>query len=324
MLGVLKRPAKTPDGKTSEGKQGQDEQMQWTRGPDLAATLMTIGFWVLLVLGGIGGLGTLTSTSGAGQSASDDGSGDGGQERQLAQGHALQVARAWASASQEDPGQVTELLPQLSVSDLPAAVDPVVGVVVQDAEPVDEVTWAVTVAVTSRTTASEDEPAAPSTTQYLRVAVAVDGHSARVLTLPAIVAGPAPMTMPELAYPRDLPSRSEVAGSIGGFMSALLAGEGDVARYTTPGAEMRPVTPAPYAEVQVTEVRTTQTESDPIASPTGGQVLEVLVSVTASTEDRTDRLQYPLQLTARDGRWEVTRVRPGPLVTDDVQDEDHN
>lgn len=324
MLGVLKRPAKSPDGKTSGGKQGQDEQMQWTRGPDLAATLMKIGFWALLVLGGIGGLGTLTSASGAGQSASDDGSGDHGQERQLAQGHALQVARAWASASQENPGQVTELLPQLSVSDLPAAVDPVVDVVVQDAEPVDEATWAVTVAVTSRAPASEDEPAPPPSTQYLHVAIAVDGHSARVLTLPAIVAGPAPMTMPELAYARDLPSRSEVAGSIGGFMSALLAGEGDVARYTTPGAETSPVTPAPYAEVRVTEVRTMQTEIDPIASPTAGQVLEVLVSVTASTEHRTDRLQYPLQLTARDGRWEVTQVRTGPLVADDVQDEDHN
>jgi len=324
MLGVLKRPAKSPDGKTSGGRQGQDEQMQWTRGPDLAATLMKIGFWVLLVLGGIGGLGTLTSTSGAGQSASDGGSGDRGQERQLAQGHALQVARAWASATQEDPGQVTELLPQLSVSDLPAAVDPVIDVVVQNAEPVDELTWAVTVAVTSRAPGSEDEQAPPPTTQYLRIAIAVDGHSAQVLTLPAIVAGPAPMMPPELAYPRELPSRSEVAGSIGGFMSALLTGEGDVARYSTPGAETSPVTPAPYAEVQVTEVRTMQTDNDPIASPTGGQVLEVLVSVTASTEDRTDRLQYPLQLTARDGRWEVTQVRSGPLVSDDMPDEDHN
>jgi len=323
MLGVLNRSAKSPDGKTSEGRQGQDEQMQWTRGSDLAVTLMKIGFWVLLVLGGIGGLGTLTSTSGVGQSASDDDSDDRGQERQLAQGHALQVARAWSSATQEDPGQVLELLPQLSVSDLPVAVDPVVDVVVQNAEPVDEWTWAVTVAVTSRAPASEGEQQPPRT-QYLRIAIAVDGHSAQVLTLPAIVAGPAPMVPPELAYPRELPSRSEVAGSIDGFMSALLTGEGDVARYSTPGAETSPVTPAPYAEVQVTEVRTIQTDDDPIASPTGGQVLEVLVSVTASTEDRTDRLQYPLQLTARDGRWEVTQVRSGPLVSDDMPDEDHN
>ena len=96
------------------------------------------------------------------------------------------------------------------------------------------------------------------------------------------------------------------------FLSAYLAGDGELSRYVSPSSHLNPVMPAPYREVEVTGLALPSTvdAGDEATSPQEGVHLSVLVTVSATTSDKAqEHLSYPLELTARGGRWEVTGLR---------------
>ncbi len=269
---------------------------------------------IAIALGGVAGVTVLTGwTPGAGepvQEASADVVADPAET--IAHGMAVQVGRAWASATRSQPGMLLDLVPGLAAGDLPEQVDRVEDVVVTESSRERE-TWAVTVAVTGRPDPTEEEPDPAPHLRYLRIPILVDDAAARVVGLPAIVPAPEPAEQPRLAYTAELTTVDAIAAAAEGFMTSLLLGNGDVARYTTPGTEITPVTPAPYADLTVSSVMAIPTDVDP-AEVTSGEQVEVLVTVAATAGSGTDRLNYPLLLTARDGRWEVTTIRSSPLL----------
>jgi hypothetical protein len=92
------------------------------------------------------------------------------------------------------------------------------------------------------------------------------------------------------------------------WLSAYLTGTGDIARYTTPGVSLPPVTPPAAVTLAVTALKLTAGDPPTNAAPADGTQVHVLATVTATHADVPAQLTYPLTLTARAGRWEVTAL----------------
>lgn len=174
--------------------------------------------------------------------------------------------------------------------------------------------WTVTVAADVLIAAdgqADGQPArggwTPAGLAYYQVAVAEgDGHLV-ALDLPARVAAPPRPEAPRPDVSAGLwaSTRAEepIQKAVEGFIAGLLAGSEDLGRYLTAQAQIRPVTPAPFVEVEVVDVAATGT----------GPVRTVRAAVVATdTSGVARRLHYWLALSRRAGRWEVAKVLAGP------------
>lgn len=145
--------------------------------------------------------------------------------------------------------------------------------------------------------------------QYFRVSVvsrAGDAGSGwAVLALPALVSAPQ-LPEPKLAYTGG-PVTQTVNDAVLNFLKNYLTKSDELERYVTPGSALRPVRPAPYEGVSITGI---QAQGEvPRGSLTDGQVVAVLATVTAyDAQEVPVRLEYPLTLKARAGRWEVVAI----------------
>lgn len=171
-------------------------------------------------------------------------------------------------------------------------------------------TYAVTVSADVQLFGSEQPP----TRRYFSVPVRISDSAVRAATLPAEVAAPSTDLEVKLGY-RYPASAHPIAGSVGDFLSAYLTGDGDVTRYTAPGARIAPITPAPYIAVQTTEILSTK-DLVTDGNPTDGTTVQVLASTSQSVTDATSVSgQYALTMTLRAGRWEVAALDPAPAYS---------
>ena len=156
--------------------------------------------------------------------------------------------------------------------------------------------------------------------RYFAVPVAVASGSGvlgsmTVAGVPAEVGPPAAGSAAPSAYPASVAPDSALGASVAAFLSAYLAGSGEVAPLLSPGTQLAPLPTAPYSEVQVVQVNAIRAGLDG-AVPADGTVAEVLVAVTATDPAGTQwPLQYALRMRARAGRWEVAALEPSPLLT---------
>lgn len=151
--------------------------------------------------------------------------------------------------------------------------------------------------------------------RYYEVSVLREASGAMsVLAAPAVVAAPVRAASPSLLYSQSVRGDSQLASTTGAFLNALVAGRGDVTRYTTPGSSVRAVTPPAFAAVSVVQVASVEMLSDRAQdTPKDDAVAHVLVTAGASTGEPTatsSTVQYALTMTARQGRWEVTSIDP--------------
>lgn len=173
-------------------------------------------------------------------------------------------------------------------------------------------TWSATVSVD----VNEDSKG-PATRRYFLVPVIYQDGALIAQALPAPVPAPASATAPNLGYTDHAGITDPVSVSVGEFLKALLVvNGGDVTRYTTPGAPIRSVSPAPYVAVDLEDVLVDRDISNVNqAAPATGTRVHLLVTATATgTDKRQITVQYALTLTARAGRWEVTAIDPAPLA----------
>lgn len=167
--------------------------------------------------------------------------------------------------------------------------------------------WAVTVAADVLT--AVDGEYRPGGWRYYTVGVAERDGRWVATGLPAQVPAPATgedhprLAVANLAAPRDEPQVATVER----FLAALLAGEGDLDRYVAPGAQLRPIHPAPYTETRLARLGLAE-------QPDGGVLARVEV-VAADPAGVAHRLHYSLALVERDGRWEVAAVHPAPPLS---------
>lgn len=149
--------------------------------------------------------------------------------------------------------------------------------------------------------------------RYYQVAVRTTGGAVQVIGFPTPAAGPEKGGEVALAYPQRLTLDSGLGKTMDGFLQAAYAGKGDVTRYTAPGVGLRPVEPAPYKAMHITDVRTDQALEDVPA----GTPVRVLIQAEAELPDARGSRQgvtVPVTVTNRENRWEVTSLDPAPAI----------
>jgi len=165
--------------------------------------------------------------------------------------------------------------------------------------------WSVTVAAAVRPTGVKTA----GQVRYYRLGV-IEGERAGAAAYTAIgvpmqVPAPLGVAAPQLAYAASpLPDSDPVAATVQQFLTALLAGGGDVSRYVAPGVDVEPVLPAPFRAVKVVDLRRG------VGPVTAGRVSVLATIVGGDDAGREQQLMYPLDLAEREGRWEVTALVP--------------
>lgn len=155
---------------------------------------------------------------------------------------------------------------------------------------------------------------------YFRVAVRVSGSSCTTLGTPIEVTAPSAPTPPPLGYSEtDVADDGPLGDTVTEFLSSYLTGRGDVTRYSSPGTRFTPVVPPPATAVELTRLDRTELpgddEDEEERVPADGTRVHVFATVTVTGDAKLRLLpSYPLLLTARAGRWEVSAIEPAPLT----------
>lgn len=223
-----------------------------------------------------------------------------------AQEFAVRTITTWLEASRGQEALLRALLPQTSSLTLPVKGLTVSEAMVAGSSLVGDGVWSVTVAAT----VSDSQMVSR---RFFTLPVKVVGQAVAAVAIPAEVPSSMLTEVPEPDYSSDLVASSPLYAAAADFLGAYLAGDGDVARFVSPGADIRPVSPAPFVSVKVAAV---DSQRDVPENLVDGDRLEVLVTAVAQVSD-LERLtvQYPLTVTVRAGRWEISAVRLVPLLT---------
>ncbi len=277
----------------------------------VGSSLMTKAWSVLLITAlALGPLGAamggfawfqLSSQPSAAQSVTAT---DRSGEQAVAGEFGQRVVVAWLTSTQDKPGALLALTKDASLAGFPVEGYQVRDVAVADIVWTGQV-WSVTVGAT--VTDSQQ-----TARRYFQVPVQVSSGSVSVLMLPSPVAAPRVSLVSSTTYQTQLATSSPPGETVAQFLTAYLAGAGDLSRYLTPGVSMDPISPAPYTSVRLNDLRAT-TAVDVTKTPADGQQLRVLVIATAVvTERQSSPVAYALTLKARAGRWEIFSIDPAP------------
>lgn len=170
------------------------------------------------------------------------------------------------------------------------------------------------------------ESASPTRALY-RVPVLWCKLGPRAVTLPARVEGPGPGADLPMAYPATLAASDNAFQVVSGFISAYLAGDGNVDRYVTADSRLVGLGKV-YLEQTDTQghpiplVTAVTATSAPAATPAEGQTVRVLAQVLAVTTQYAEvHLVYPLTLRGVGGHWSVAAIDGAPAMSpsDDLQ-----
>ncbi|MFA3899795.1 conjugal transfer protein [Rhodococcus sp. 5A-K4] len=233
-----------------------------------------------------------------------------------AQAQAEDVARqlvvAWLQGSRGNEREIERFVatpPNLPASALYVATDPAIASIAFDR---DARTYAVTVSVSVRPAA---DTSATTVRRYFQVPVVVTESGARAATLPSEVAQPSTAVDVKLGYKFRV-ANHPIGTSANQFLSALLTGNGEVARYLTPGVSIAPIVPAPYRSIALTDVLSSVdlSASNSAAPRSDGDVVRLLITASLKiTDSESVNGQYALTMTSRGGRWEVSAIDSTPL-----------
>ncbi|GAB2490684.1 conjugal transfer protein [Promicromonospora xylanilytica] len=329
------RPA-TPPSSSGGGDDGENpppQVVEWSNGP----ALVTKAWGALLALALLAGPAALVWTAlrpaPAPVSAAAGAASTG--ETAAANERAVELVETWLRADSDDKQLIA------SLTNAPVGSLPQEGLTIRDSsvaqvEQTDDGVWSVTVGV------DVAEPAPGSTPppagakadkekaevplvwvrRYFQVPVLVDRTDTRwsgpelavtALALPAPVPGPASAAEPpNLDYPETISPTSAAGESVTGFLSALVAGDGEITRYLRPGTSINAVLPAPYSAVTVTGIKGSHEVAEDPADDKGTHALTT-VELTRLDGEKTTA-QYVLTLVARDGRWEVAGLEPAVRI----------
>lgn len=286
----------------------------WTAGTALL-TRAVRGVVGLALVCGPAGLAVAMGTSQATVARSSEPSASRSSERAAVGEFAGQFVLAWLGTTEDNSAELERFI------SLPTAVEwpptPAAGteVSISAVDHRGAGMWAVTVGVT--VTRPKVAGAHEQTTRrYFQVPVNHTKGRMVAATLPSAVAAPATGETPELGYGYTLAAGGPAVDTVAQFLSALLAGNGDISRFLTPGVQISPVNPAPYRAIKVDKVTAdSDLTSASAAAPADGDRVHVLATARGTRgKTTTTTLQYALTLKARDGRWEVAALDPVPRL----------
>lgn len=272
----------------------------------LVSRVITVAVLMVIACGPAGLAAAFVTGGDDGAPAAAPERGDGAQvdARYRAGELATRVVVAWLHATGDDSDELEDLAPADEArfgDDAVTVSDPQVASIRAGHE-----SWAVTVAATVGD--------AGGVRRYFQVPIAASDDRLSVLALPTPVAGIRPGEPHRLDYDQSVAKNEPVHEAVASFLSAYAAGEGDVARLSSPGARLHAINPAPYKAVEVTSLESrSDGDVDTSGEPADGQTLRVRALATAEVSaDQTVTVSYALTLAARDGRWEISAIDDAP------------
>ncbi|RSM34465.1 hypothetical protein DMA12_48205 [Amycolatopsis balhimycina DSM 5908] len=230
------------------------------------------------------------------------------------EGWAEMYVRAWLSATRDDPAGLETFYPPGMKSQRAAGTQVPVDTAVVSATSPAPGTWSVVVVADVLVL----QPDGKRTASLLcaQVAMAGTGDTYVAASLPSPVACPGTLGAAALAYDQVADPAGPIGQSVTGFLAAYLAGQGQLDRFVSPGASLGLPKPAPFAAVQLAEVRTHEKfEPGQAARPPDGTAVHSLVRASAwDATGQSTPVDYALTLVARAGRWEINRIDSVPLL----------
>ncbi|RIQ33613.1 conjugal transfer protein [Jiangella rhizosphaerae] len=345
-------PPKEPKG-TGGGDGGRDtatsaprsEQHTWTGGSQLATRIVVGLLWVALIAGPLA-LALQVLMPETRPVVQQDGDVDRIGEAAAVSEFAERAVVAWLETPSEQSDALRAYFGDLGQSrpDIPWTTSgSAVAEIVKD----DSGLWSVTVGVDAaegeppadaEPAAASAEPAAETPAEgddgdaeqpveritagrlYFQVPVLyVDGEMI-AQALPAPVPAPDEFEQLASAYDHGLAADHPAFARVANFLNAMLV-SGDQASleaYSSPGTSFRVLNPVPYAGVRVETIVAAGGEA-PSEEPSDGETAEVQANVTLSGSNGEQLgAQYSLVLQAREGRWEVARLRTSPALAEPV------
>jgi hypothetical protein len=294
------------------GKQDRAKP-RWTGSAAAATKAITATLWCLLAAGPVAlGLQLATPPPPPAPVARADTGDTVASERAAAGAFAQDFVTVWLSAARGRENALGAFGVDAAGVTLPERPWTVSGATTSRITRVEDHLWSVTVAVTVAGTGSE-----PGVRRFFQVPVLyAAGGAVRAQALPSPVAGPGVADPVPLGYRYRAGPTEPVAAAAGEFLTALLTGSGDVARYVSPGAPVTAVTPPPYRSVGIGEVLVDREPPAGGVAPDNGEEHHLLVTAAATAgEGQIVMVQYALTVAARDGRWEVQAIDPAPVVS---------
>lgn len=149
--------------------------------------------------------------------------------------------------------------------------------------------------------------------RYYQISILRTDEGLVALGLPAQVAAPPTLELPEtvtgkLTQP-SIEGYENFEAAMNGFVSAYLAADGPLDRFLSPETLIPAPRPAPFVSASVTSMAVV---FDP-EEPDNQDRRMVTAEVNAIDNDgASQHLSYAALLIKRDGRWEVSRLLPGP------------
>ncbi|SDZ32490.1 Conjugative transposon protein TcpC [Amycolatopsis xylanica] len=172
-------------------------------------------------------------------------------------GWAEMYVRAWLSVSRDDPASLETFYPPGMKSQRAVGSQVPVDLATLTATSPSTGVWSVVVAVNLLTQQPEGKRIAKLVCVQVSMLESPAEPGAYVAAaLPSPVACPATLGSADLAYPETAELTGPIGQSVLGFLTAYLAGQGSLDRYTAPGTSLAPTAPAPYVAVQLSSLRT--------------------------------------------------------------------
>jgi len=163
---------------------------------------------------------------------------------------------------------------------------------------------------------AENEPEASMARRYFRIPVVFTPTGARASSVPAPVAAPTAGGKVENAYSASADRSHPMVVSAQQFLNAMVAGTGEIGRYTSPGVVIDPIDPPIASAVEIETVAATEDLPPASETVTDGQSARILLTVQLRDQQQRPGMsaQYALTMKARAGRWEVAAMDPVPQV----------
>lgn len=286
----------------------------WTNGRSLAQKAIT-GLLYVGIACGVLALGMQLLLPPA-KPAAAAASAEGGLtvSQQQAGAFATSFVGAWLSASREQPGTLLDYIDESATSLLSEEPWTYRDLGVVSIDPVDgtDVVSVVVAANVEEYDMTSDDGLTFWPRRYFSVPVQITDAGLAVISLPTPVAAPQrDAETVQLSYTKTVAVNTAARTTVEAFLASYLAGSGDITRVISPGSSISAITPAPYQELKITDVRSNREAAE---TPTGGDIVQVFATadVTSASGQRLTTT-YALTLTARDGRWETTSVDLAPL-----------
>lgn len=271
------------------------------RGPLLGARVFRVLLWLLVVTGPVAaglGLAGVSDLGGRVDALSSQLGVELPPDTATVEGFAELFLASYLTESSEEPR-----------SGRPAGDERVVVRTVSlGADLIDDGYYAVTVAavVRSDTEPLDDSVPEAAASLFYRVAVVETDSGLAVVGLPSLIPAPVEAVAPDLAVGRMAGLDAGLKEATVRFLSAYLAGDGELARYTAPGSQLTPILPPPFVSVEILEAGSV---------PVGDSTREVVAVVEGfDGSGRVQVLQFGLVMGQRDGRWEVVELLAAPTL----------